>query len=296
MVKTYKGCFAAVFILIDFLVLLLCYRITQAPVLYYIFTVVILLSSIFYIVYKLHNRLRDFLDDHIDIPFSYAFVILLCSIAFLRTGAMDLLSLRNPDRAVLSNAEFTMDRHILGLNTYTLSGTSEEEEILSLNINKDLYNSFSYAVPSENLKEHSRKQSYSYTENALFDVTYLTGSKKVVNISARELPEDPSEDREGSALTQDAENLGSIQAEITSIQDSTTMEAKITDLADYTGDDIRTGDHITIKGSMTLLYPFNVQGFYEIKEGDQVEFYVLSVSQEEGIVVETSYLNLVTAP
>ncbi len=296
MVKTYKGCFAAVFILIDFLVLLLCYRITQAPVLYYILTVVILLSSIFYIVYKLHNRLRDFLDDHIDIPFSYAFVILLCSIAFLRTGAMDLLSLRNPDRAVLSNAEFTMDRHILGLNTYTLSGTSEEEEILSLNINKDLYNSFSYAVPSENLKEHSRKQSYSYTENALFDVTYLTGSKKVVNISARELPEDPTEDREGSALTSDTESLGSIQAEITSIQDSTTMEAKITDLADYTGDDIRTGDHITIKGSMTLLYPFNVQGFYEIKEGDQVEFYVLSVSQEEGIVVETSYLNLVTAP
>ena len=74
------------------------------------------------------------------------------------------------------------------------------------------------------------------------------------------------------------------------------MEAKITDLTDYTGDDIRTGDDITIKGSMTLLYPFNVQGFYEIKEGDQVEFYVLSVSQEEGIVVETSYLNLVTAP
>lgn len=296
MVKTYKGCFAAVFILIDFLVLLLCYRISQAPVLYYILTAVILLSSIFYIVYKLHSGLRDFLDDHIDIPFSYAFVILLCSIAFLRTGAMDLLSLRNPARAVLSNAEFTMDRHILGINTYTLSGTSEEEEILSLNINKDLYNSFSYAVPSEELEEHSRKQSYSYTENALFDVTYLTGSKKVVNISARELPEDPSEDREDSALTPDTENLGSIQAEITSIQDSTTMEAKITDLADYTGDDIRTGDNITIKGSMTLLYPFNVQGFYEIKEGDQVEFYVLSVSQEEGIVVETSYLNLVTAP
>ena len=53
MVKTYKGCFAAVFIFIDFLVLLLCYSITQAPVLYYILAVVILLSSIFYIVYKL---------------------------------------------------------------------------------------------------------------------------------------------------------------------------------------------------------------------------------------------------
>ena len=59
MVKTYKGCFAAVFIFIDFLVLLLCYHITQAPVLYYILAVIILLSSIFYIVYKLRPD-RDF--------------------------------------------------------------------------------------------------------------------------------------------------------------------------------------------------------------------------------------------
>ena len=85
MVKTYKGCFAAVFIFIDFLVLLLCYSITQAPVLYYILAVVILLSSIFYIVYKLRPDLRDFLDDHVDIPFLYALVVLLCSIAFLLT-------------------------------------------------------------------------------------------------------------------------------------------------------------------------------------------------------------------
>ena len=50
--KTYKGCFAAVFIFLDFLVLLLSYRITQAPGLYYIFTGIILLSTIFYIIYK----------------------------------------------------------------------------------------------------------------------------------------------------------------------------------------------------------------------------------------------------
>ena len=34
-------------------------------------------------------------------------------------------------------------------------------------------NSFSYAVPSEELEDHSNKQSYAYSENALFDVTYL---------------------------------------------------------------------------------------------------------------------------
>ena len=296
MVKTYKGCFAAVFIFIDFLVLLLCYHITQAPVLYYILAVIILLSSIFYIVYKLRPDFRDFLDDHVDIPFLYALVVLLCSIVFLRTGVMDLLSLKNPSRAVLSNAEFTMNRHILNLNTYRLSGTNEEEETLSLNINKDLYNSFSYAVPSEELEDHSNKQSYAYSENALFDVTYLSGSKRVLTITAQDLPAEDPEDTQASDLIPDSSSLESLQAEITSITDATTMEAKVTDLKDYSGDVIKNGSTITIHGSMTLLYPFNVQGFYEIKEGDQVEFPISDVSTGDGITVETSYLNLVTAP
>lgn len=296
MVKTYKGCFAAVFIFIDFLVLLLCYSITQAPVLYYILAVVILLSSIFYIVYKLRPDLRDFLDDHVDIPFLYALVVLLCSIAFLRTGAMDLISLKSPSRAVLSNTEFTMNRHILNLNTYRLSGTNEEEEDLTLNINKDLYNSFSYAVPSEELENNSKIQSYAYSENALFDVTYLPGSKRVLTITAQDLPAEDSEDTQVSDLMPDSSNLESLQAEITSIIDATTMEARVTDLKDYSGDVIKNGSTITIHGSMTLLYPFNVQGFYEIKEGDQVEFLISDVSAEDGITVETSYLNLVTAP
>ena len=176
--KTYKGWFAAVFILIDCLVLLLCYHLTQAPVLYYILAAIILLSSIFYIIYKLRPGLRDFLDDHVDIPFFYALIVLLCSIVFLRTGVMDILSLREPSRAVLSNAEFTMHRHILNLNTYTLTGIDENEEQISLNINRELYNSYSYAVPSEELENNSQIQSYSYSENALFDVSYLSGSKK----------------------------------------------------------------------------------------------------------------------
>lgn len=296
MVKTYKGCFAAVFIFVDFLILLLCYRITQAPVLYYILSAVILLSSIFYIVYKLWPDLRDFLDDHVDISFLYALVVLLCSIVFLRTGAMDLFSLRNPSRAVLSNTKFTMNRHILNLNTYKLSGTSEEEETLTLNINKDLYNSFSYAVPSDELDNNSKVQSYTYSENALFDVTYLPGSKRVLTITAQDLPAEDSDDTQISDLIPDSSNLESLQAEITSITDSTTMEAKVTNLKDYSGNDIKNGSNITIHGSMTLLYPFNVQGFYEIKEGDQVEFFISDVSTEDGITVETSYLNLVTAP
>lgn len=292
--KTYKGWFAAVFILIDCLVLLLCYHLTQAPVLYYILAAIILLSSIFYIIYKLRPGLRDFLDDHVDIPFFYALIVLLCSIVFLRTGVMDILSLREPSRAVLSNAEFTMHRHILNLNTYTLTGIDENEEQISLNINRELYNSYSYAVPSEELENNSRIQSYSYSENALFDVSYLSGSKKVVSISAQELPEDDSEDSQN--LVSDTTSLESLQAEITSIIDATTMEAKVTDLEDYSGNDIKTGSTITIHGTMTLLYPFNVQGFYEIKEGDQVSFDISSVSAEDGITVETSYLNLVTAP
>ena len=292
--KTYKGWFAAVFILIDCLVLLLCYHLTQAPVLYYILAAIILLSSIFYIIYKLRPGLRDFLDDHVDIPFFYALIVLLCSIVFLRTGVMDILSLREPSRAVLSNAEFTMHRHILNLNTYTLTGIDENEEQISLNINRELYNSYSYAVPSEELENNSQIQSYSYSENALFDVSYLSGSKKVVSISAQELPEDDSEDSQN--LVSDTTSLESLQAEITSIIDATTMEAKVTDLEDYSGNDIKTGSTITINGTMTLLYPFNVQGFYEIKEGDQVSFDISSVSAEDGITVETSYLNLVTAP
>ena len=178
MVKTYKGCFAAVFIFIDFLVLLLCYHITQAPVLYYILAVIILLSSIFYIVYKLRPDFRDFLDDHVDIPFLYALVVLLCSIVFLRTGVMDLLSLKNPSRAVLSNAEFTMNRHILNLNTYSFPAPTKKKRLFLLTSIKICIIPFSYAVPSEELEDHSKKQSYAYSENALFDVTYLSGSKK----------------------------------------------------------------------------------------------------------------------
>ena len=67
--KTYKGCFAAVFIFLDFLVLLLSYRITQAPGLYYIFTGIILLSTIFYIIYKLYPHFLHFPDTICDLLF-----------------------------------------------------------------------------------------------------------------------------------------------------------------------------------------------------------------------------------
>ena len=112
----------------------------------------------------------------------------------------------------------------------------------------------------------------------------------------QELPEDTSEDAKESDMIPDYSSLESLQAEITAVIDDATMEAKITDLKDYSGSAIKKGSTITIQGSMTLLYPFNVQGFYEIKEGDQVDFYVNNVSGEDKITVETSYLNLVTAP
>src|SRR5699024_579606 len=113
-----------------------------------------------------------------------------------------------------------------------------------------------------------------YSENTLFDVTYLSGSKRVLTITAQDLPAEDSEDTQISGLIPDNSNMEGLQAEITSITDSTTIEAKVTNLKDYSGDDIKNGSTITIHGSMTLLYPFNVQGFYEIKEGDQVEFLI----------------------
>ena len=297
--KTYKGCFAAVFIFLDFLVLLLSYRITQAPGLYYIFTGIILLSTIFYIIYKLYPHFRNFLDDHVDIPFLYALTVLLCSLAFLRTGVLDLLALRNPHHVILSSAEFTMERHnifhILDYSVYTLEGMDEEEEKLTLNIPRDFYNTYSYAVPAESLDKTSETQTYAYPETTLFEAAYLPGSRKVLSLSAQEIPE--AEDSRGvSSLLQEETGLGSLQVKITSVIDYTTMEGTITDLKDYTGEELKKGDSVTIRGTMNLLYPYNIQGFYEIKEGDEVDFTLDSVSTENGILLETEYLNLITAP
>lgn len=43
---------------------------------------------------------------------------------------------------------------------------------------------------------------------------------------------------------------------------------------------------------MTILYPYNVQGFYEIKEGDLVTFSVDELTTGDSISVTTSVLNL----
>ena len=43
---------------------------------------------------------------------------------------------------------------------------------------------------------------------------------------------------------------------------------------------------------MTILYPYNVQGFYEIKEGDLVSFEVDNLVNQDSIVITTSVLNL----
>ena len=88
------------------------------------------------------------------------------------------------------------------------------------------------------------------------------------------------------------DELKSIEAQITAVLDDRTMEATVTDTGEYNGSHLKEGDTITIQGTMTILYPYNVQGFYEIKEGDLVSFEVDNLVNQDSIVITTSVLNL----
>ncbi|HIZ64305.1 MAG TPA: hypothetical protein H9809_00095, partial [Candidatus Blautia pullicola] len=69
MQKSYKGYFAAVLIFIDAVVLGLSFGFLHAPSHYYVCLGLILAATVFYEIYRFQKGLRDFLDDHADIPF-----------------------------------------------------------------------------------------------------------------------------------------------------------------------------------------------------------------------------------
>ena len=62
----------------------------------------------------------------------------------------------------------------------------------------------------------------------------------------------------------------------------------------YDGFHMKKGDTVTIKSDMTILYPYNVQEFYEFKEGDSIYCNVESIEDGDTPVVHTSVLNLET--
>ncbi len=320
MQKSYKGYFAAVLIFIDAVVLGLSFGFLHAPSHYYVCLGLILAATVFYEIYRFQKGLRDFLDDHADIPFFYAFLVLACSLVFLRVGAMDMVSLVKTPSMVLNNSQFTMrEEKFLGIfphTAYVLEGSKVEEEknqdneknqdgdeseekaeTYSFYITKDIYNSLSYALPAEELESDSKTQSYSYSPSAEFTVSYLSGSRKVKDVAMKTTAQETENESENEDVyVQETPDYETIEAQILSVTDNCTMTAKITNLKSYSGKQLKKGQEITIHSPIDILYPFNVQGFYEIKEGDTVEFYVHSVSQEEGTTVETEALNLVTAP
>lgn len=302
MQKSYKGYFAAVLIFLDVLISGLSFRFLNAPSHYYVCLGLILAATVFYQIYRLQKKLRDLLDEYADVPFLYALLVLLCSLLFLRTGAMDLISVVRTPSIVLNNGQFTMqEEKFLGIfphTVYVLEGTGADEkgEDHSFFITKDLYNSFSYALPAEELEKGSKTQSYSYSPSTEFTVSYLSGSKKVTDISMKTTAEKAVGKEEEDIYVQETPDYETIEAQILSVVDNCTMKAKVTDLRSYSGKQLKKGQEITIHSPLDILYPFNVQGFYELKEGDTVEFYVHSVTEENGTSVETEALNLVTAP
>lgn len=125
--------------------------------------------------------------------------------------------------------------------------------------------------------------SYKYSEDSKLMAEYLPVSKKVVRLV---------EITPSSHTYTQTDELKSIEAQITAVLDDRTMEATVTDTGEYNGSHLKEGDTITIQGTMTILYPYNVQGFYEIKEGDLVSFEVDNLVNQDSIVITTSVLNL----
>lgn len=168
-----------------------------------------------------------------------------------------------------------------------MEGTDILDQKISLQISEKDYKKYSYITEKEYMEYDEDSDcilySYEYSEDSKLMAEYLPVSKKVVNLV--ELT--PS----SKTYTQ-TDKLHSLEAEITSVIDDRTMEATVTDLGDYEGSHVKEGDTITIHGTMTILYPYNVQGFYEIKKGDLVTFSVDELTTGDSISVTTSVLNL----
>ena len=168
-----------------------------------------------------------------------------------------------------------------------MEGNDILDEKVSLQISEKDYKKYSYITEKEYMEYNEESNhilySYEYSEDSKLRAEYLPVSKKVINLV---------EITPSSKTYTQTDKLNSLEAEITAVIDDHTMEATITDLGDYQGSHVKKGDTITIQGTMTILYPYNVQGFYEIKEGDFVTFSVNELTTGDSIVVTTSVLNL----
>ena len=258
---------------------------------YYICLACIFVAIILFVVFqtKLQKRLKNSTRPWISAAFTL--LILLLSGIFLYTGIRDGLAMKHPLQTTVNQTKFFRTPHTIFnfslKDTYSMEGTDILDEKVSLQISEKDYKKYSYITEKEYMEYNEESNhilySYEYSEDSKLRAEYLPVSKKVINLV---------EITPSSKTYTQTDKLNSLEAEITAVIDDHTMEATITDLGDYQGSHVKKGDTITIQGTMTILYPYNVQGFYEIKEGDFVTFSVNELTTGDSIVVTTSVLNL----
>ena len=283
--------FILLLVILDISVLTYFFDFWTAPVRYYIclgcIAAAIILLLIFQI--KLKKRLKTSVQN--IIPIGFTVLILLLSSIFLYTGAKDTLAMKKPVQVTVNQTKFFRTPHsILNIpmeDTYCMEGTDLFDQKISLRISEKNYNTYSYITNEEYMEYDPETKnivySYKYSEDSKLMAEYLPVSKKVVRLV---------EITPSSHTYTQTDELKSIEAQITAVLDDRTMEATVTDTGEYNGSHLKEGDTITIQGTMTILYPYNVQGFYEIKEGDLVSFEVDNLVNQDSIVITTSVLNL----
>lgn len=286
MKRDYSPIFIVLFIITDLIVLKSFYSIFFAPDSYYICLGIIFLITLFYILYKLIIRRKINLSIDKFVPLICCILILLLSSIFINTAVRDLSASENPDTCTVHKTEFfkiklNLFGHDMGY-AYYLTGLDSSDNEVSFRINETYYNKFSYSLPSGTADEQPAVDSYRYSEDSEFTIEYLPVSKKLKNLF--ELTPSPVSYNTGEYR---------LKARIVSVIDDCTMEAAVTDTSAYKGSDIKQDDTILIQGEMTLLYPYNIQGFYEITEGDIVEFGINDIETGEQVIVYTPALNLV---
>ena len=283
-------CYSFILLLLftDLTVLAYFFNFSATPGYYYICLACIFVAIILFVVFqtKLQKRLKNSTRPWISAAFTL--LILLLSGIFLYTGIRDGLAMKHPLQTTVNQTKFFRTPHTIFnfslKDTYSMEGTDILDEKVSLQISEKDYKKYSYITEMEYNEESNHiLYSYEYSEDSKLRAEYLPVSKKVINLV---------EITPSSKTYTQTDKLNSLEAEITAVIDDHTMEATITDLGDYQGSHVKKGDTITIQGTMTILYPYNVQGFYEIKEGDFVTFSVNELTTGDSIVVTTSVLNL----
>lgn len=283
--------FILLLLLTDFAVLAYFFNFSAAPGYYYICLACIFVVIILFVIFqtKLQKRLK--LSTRSWISASFPLLILLLSGIFIYTGIRDGLAMKHPRQTTVNQTKFFRTPHTIFnfslKDTYFMEGTDILDEKVSLQISEKDYKKYSYITEKEYMEYNEESNhilySYKYSEDSKLMAEYLPVSKKVINLV---------EITPSSKTYTQTDKLNSLEAEITAVIDDRTMEATITDLGDYQGSHVKKGDTITIQGTMTILYPYNVQGFYEIKKGDFVTFSVNELTTGDSIVVTTSVLNL----